>query len=465
VADGPFQATGIKIGEVTHSSAIVWARLTLRPEPNPAVGAMPVVVYDEDARAGRRQRKVREVRFPEGYTVASIDDAVPGVAGQVRLHYGAKAQGTAFTHQTDWVSVDPEADYTHQFQLRRLLPNTLYQLEVHCRPDPQSPEGPPLEGSFTTAPAPFERTRVVFTVSTGQRFPHKDRPDGFNIYPSMLSFRPSFFVHTGDIVYYDELGKSPELAHYHWQRTYGLPTNVDFHSQVASYFIKDDHDTWMNDCWPTMQSGFMDRLTFAQGQQIFRQQVPMGDTTFRTVRWGKDLQIWLVEGRDFRSPNTDPDGPDKTIWGSPQKAWFKQTVLESDATFRVLISPTPIVGPDRTNKKDNHANRSFQTEGDELRRFMAEQKNMFVICGDRHWQYFSVDPVTQLREFSCGPASDAHAGGWRQQDQRPEYHRYLNVVGGYLSAAIGPTDPPTITIRFHRTTGGVLFEHAIAADR
>ena len=42
-----------------------------------------------------------------------------------------------------------------------------------------------------------------------------------------------------------------------------------------------------------------------------------------------------------------PDGPDKTIWGREQLAWLKESILASDAAFRVLISPTPIVGPDR----------------------------------------------------------------------------------------------------------------------
>lgn len=65
----------------------------------------------------------------------------------------------------------------------------------------------------------------------------------------------------------------------------------------------------------------------------------MGDKTYRTVRWGKDLQIWMVEGRDFRSPNTMEDGPEKTIWGAEQMAWFKRTVQASDATFRVLTHP------------------------------------------------------------------------------------------------------------------------------
>jgi len=27
---------------------------------------------------------------------------------------------------------------------------------------------------------------------------------------------------------------------------------------------------------------------------------------------------------------------------------------------------------------------------------------MFIVCGDRHWQYVSADPVTGTKEYSCG---------------------------------------------------------------
>jgi len=109
----------------------------------------------------------------------------------------------------------------------------------------------------------------------------------------------------------------------------------------------------------------------------------MGQNTYRTIHWGRDLQVWLVEGRDFRSPNTQPDGPGKTIWGAKQKQWFYDTVKESNATFRILVSPTPLVGPDRQNKNDNYANAGFTYEGAEIRKFLGGQKSMYVICGDR----------------------------------------------------------------------------------
>ena len=208
----------------------------------------------------------------------------------------------------------------------------------------------------------------------------------------------------------------------------------------------------------------MGEFTWDQGIGVFLEQVGMGKNTYRTVRWGKDLQVWMVEGRDYRSANTDPDGPDKTIWGAEQKAWFKRTVEASDATFRVLISPTPIVGPDRANKNDNHANRGFTHEGNEIRRFLAEQKNMYVVCGDRHWQYVSVDDETGVREYSSGPSSNEHAGGFRDE-LRTDEHRYLNITGGFLAGIVDREgDSPVLTFRHYSVDGEILNEDRRPAE-
>ena len=281
----------------------------------------------------------------------------------------------------------------------------------------------------------------------------------------MHNLDPDFFVHTGDIEYYDKPGPiatNVALARFKWNRLYGLPFERAFQNVTGSYFIKDDHDTLKNDAWPGQTYG---DLTWEQGLAIFKEQFPLDKKTYRTIRWGKDLQIWLVEGRDFRSPNTMPDGPDKTIWGEEQKQWFFKTVEASDATFKILISPTPLVGPDRVNKGDNHANKRFTHEGKQLREFIGKQKNMFVCCGDRHWQYVSVDPDSGVREFSCGPTSDKHASGW-SNDKRSPMHQYLNVVGGFLSVTVesDSAGKPVAIFRHYSTDGKVLNEDRQAAN-
>ncbi len=472
---GPYQATGIKIGEVTDNAAIVWTRLTRNPERVATTAPMPQILYRDPKtgelteRRGGRPNLTPVVNFPEGSTIHTIEGSVPGAPGTVRVLY--KIKGASDWKSTNWKAVDPHRDYTGQFKLTDLKPNAEYQVRVEAGAGAKELKTKSskfktiIAGRFRTAPRAYQPERVVFMVSTGQAYPDQDVPGGgFKIYPAMLKLDPSFFVHTGDILYYDKLAKTIELARWHWQRMYSLGTNVEFHRQVASYFIKDDHDTWMNDCWPSRETNFMGDFTFEQGKAVFLEQVPMGERTWRTFRWGKDLQIWLVEGRDFRSPNTMPDGPDKTIWGEKQKAWFKRTVRKSDATFRILISPTPLVGPDRTNKHDNHSNVNFAHEGNELRQFISKQKNMYVICGDRHWQYVSVPAKTGEREYSSGPASNEHAGGWSNDQRLPE-HRYLNVIGGFLVGTVDRSEgKPTLTFRHYSVEGDILNEDRLVAQ-
>ncbi len=457
ITEGPYFATGIKIGEVSQEEAIVWVRLTENPERVGNDAPMPEVRYKDPETGEMIERRGRPdvtpvVTYPEGYTISTIQGATPGLAGKVRLKY--KAIDDPKWIKMDWQVVNPEKSFTHQFQLTELLPMTAYELIVEASPDGKKVSAS-LEGRFKTAPVADVPAEVNFIVTTGTSYGDVDSETGYKFYLSSLKLDPDFFVHTGDILYYDGMGKTAGLAKWHWDRMYSFPNNIEYHRQVASYFIKDDHDTWMNDCYPGQETRFMGEFTYEQGTQIFLDEVPMGEKTYRTYRWGKDLQVWMVEGRDYRSPNPAPDGPEKTIWGKEQMDWFKSTVENSDATFKVLISPTPIVGPDRERKNDNHANEGFKHEGDLVRKFISEQKNMFTVCGDRHWQYISQDAETGLIEFSCGPGGDDHAGGWKQEDKLPE-HIYLNVVGGFLEGAVNRTDgAPKLIFRHYSPDGNL----------
>jgi len=459
--NGPYFATGIKIGEVTDNSAIVWVRLTNDSLPAGFGNPLPEIVY-KDTESGEiveemsRNRNLYApvINFPEEDNYSILEGATVGIKGDIMIYY--KPMDSNHWEQTEWVAVNPERDYTAQYELTGLKPNQSYRIRIVSRYPGSDAIGESIDGKFNTAPSSDEISDVIFSVSTGQAYVDQDAPEGgFKIYSAMMKLGIDFFVHTGDIVYYDNLAKDEALARWHWSRTYSLLTNFRFHKNVSSYFIKDDHDTWLDDCWPGFETRFMGDFTLEQGQAIFLEQVPIREKTYRTYRWGKDLQIWIVEGRDYRSPNTDPDGPDKTIWGKEQKAWLFNTISKSDATYKILISPTPIVGPDRLTKHDNHSNKDFTYEGNEIRRFIAEQKNMYVVCGDRHWQYVSRDDETGIREYSCGPASNDHSGGWRNEIRMPE-HEYLNVTGGFLAAKTTRIDNDPILIMSHYSVDGEI---------
>jgi alkaline phosphatase D len=419
-ADSVFFTTGFKIGEVTDSTVILWTRL--------CKSRIPVPIQHERKKAPMRN----PLEFDNDMPVTQMEGAVEGSFGQVQITIESEDQKNIET----WTYVSPFNDCTCRKRICGLKPNTVYSVLIEGRKNERSPVSS-IRGKFQTSPPADAMIPVLFTSTSCQYFwDYDDSIRGFKVYDEMLKLNPLFHCQTGDFVYYDKPGPlayNVELARHKWHAMNSWPSLVDFYSNTPLYIQKDDHDMLRDDAYPSIRP--LRELTFQDGLKIWYEQVPLDGKPYRTFRWGKDLQIWLVEGREFRSENRVPDSEEKSIWGKEQKKWFTETVEGSDATFKILLSPTPVVGPDRSaGKFDNHANEAFKTEGDWLRSFLAKE-GLFVINGDRHWQYVSVDPVTGLMEFSQGPSSDSHAQGWNPADIRPE-HKFLRVKGGFLAVKV-----------------------------
>ncbi len=445
---GPFQAMGTRAGEVTDTTSIVWTRLTAAPKRN---------VSDVDIpKSSKNKTKQDKLEATVNVLVDQLEGACPGAPGRVQLRYGTR-EDLSDARVTNIATASAENDFICEFKLNGLKPGTVY----HYASVVQGAEKESaIRGKFETALAHDAPGNLRFCVMTCQDYADRGHPDGHNIYPAMAALKPQFTCLTGDLVYYDRgdpVAVTERLARYHWERMFSLPRLVEFNSNHSTYWLQDDHDTIKNDSGPGATLG---EFTFEQGLKIFRQQAPMNDDgpSYRTVRWGRDLQVWFTEGRNFRSENNSPDGPEKTIWGAEQKAWFKRTMKESDATWRVLVSPTPLVGPDRKDKSDNHSNKGFQHEGDEIREWIKANvlDNFFIITGDRHWQYHSVHPETGVQEFSVGAASDEHAGGSPGYDTK--YHKFHRVKGGFLAVTLEREDTKSrILFEFRGVTGNVVY--------
>lgn len=439
------QATGLKVGEVSPSGALVWMRLTAAASRQ----------ADGELRRGPVQP------FAEGRSTRELEGSTPGEPGAVRLRYASRENLTG-ARDTGWTAVSAQRDYSHQFTLGELRPDTEYFYSAETR----SPGGKlhaPLRGRFRTAPAAESRQGIRFCMTTCQKYSQLDHPDGFHIYSSMNALDPRFYISAGDIVYYDSddpRATTVDLARYHWDRMFSFPRHREMLLRVPAYYTKDDHDTLTDDVWPTKQLRPEYRMSFADGLRVFREQVPMGPSTFRSVRWGRTVQLWFVEGRDYRSPNDMPDGPEKTIWGVQQKQWLMKSMAESSADWRVLVSPTPIVGPDRATKGDNHSNKEFAWEGRQFREWAKATlgDNFVNINGDRHWQYHSVHPETGTNEFSVGPASDSHASG--SPGENRNFHRFHRVKGGFLEVETERRGRESfLNFRLRDVMGGQTYAH------
>lgn len=460
-AKGPYFGNGFHNGWADQTSIVIWTRLTKEADLNQYGQKFLIPSADEAKQLEKSTdtEKIYKAQIPEGFTLDQMEGACSGTPGEVMLVY-FPFQKREEKVEIEWTTVDMEKNFTRQWKLRNLSSDTKYIVEIYARESAECSVSDSIKGSFNTPPAAEVSKDLSFCIVTCHDYPRRDDlANGHKIYPVMLNMFPDFYVHTGDVEYYDKPGPyalTEELMRFKWNRLFALPFQRTFFKQVTTYFMKDDHDALTNDAYPGMRYG---TVSFERGLEIFdKEQFPSNDKPYKTVRWGKDLQIWMLEGRNYRSPNDAEDGPDKTILGKEQKEWLFKTLQESDATFKVLLSPDPIVGPDRKNKKDNYANSVFKYEGDEIRSFLNRFDNLYICNGDRHWQYASHPEGSNLWEFGCGPGSDSHAEGWPPDDKRPE-HRFLRVKGGFLKGSISPNaGSPILSLRHYDVEGNVVHE-------
>ena len=363
-----------------------------------------------------------------------INSDIPGVKGNTCFQISTDSTFKDYI-KTKWQECTNQNDYITKIKVDGLQSETTYFYRAQALISGSSDTVYSKIGTFSTLPPTTSEKEMKFAMSSGFHYekfygfghylkkkknpllePAKgiDSILGFEAFDAVREMDLDFFIANGDVVYYDHPRKMPVKTkpqlNAKWHRYFAMPRNRDMCLQLPVYYLKDDHDHRFNDCDTTniIKSEPSSQL----GIQVFKEQVPVTDpaddkaVTYRTYKMGKHLQLWFVEGRDYRSPNNAKDTLDKTIWGEEQKRWLKETLLESNARFKILVSPTPMVGPDDIRKTDNHTNvGGFQTEGNEFFQWLKENdfdtNEFFIICGDRHWQYHSIHPYG-YEEFSGG---------------------------------------------------------------
>jgi alkaline phosphatase/alkaline phosphatase D len=438
---------------------------------------------------------------------------VPGAPGVARFELSTDPD-FAGSFTTDWLEAVPESDSIVKTRVSGLGAGTRYYYRLEFGRSKDHTEVGPRR-TFKTHDGPEVSGEVSFVVVTGMNYAPfhvvyqgEDRQLGYPALVTIRDMKPDFFVATGDNVYYDipALGEHiPEqfrqpaatteaTMRKKWHEQLVQPRYVELFSEVPSYWEKDDHDYRYNDCDNTSPE---EPPTPELGQRIFLEQVPVVDPseedprTYRTHRVNEGLQIWLTESRDYRSPMMMESGPDKTLWGVEQREWLKQTLLESDATFKVLINPNPMIGPDDWAKmgpsnpgdddlkRDNHSNPAgYQYERDEFFAWLLANdmlaKGFFLVCGDRHWQYHSISPEG-IEEFSCGALVDANSrlgrppGDPESNDPEAKIRQPYTqdeASGGFLMVRAAPgTDggPATLTFTWYDEHGVELYSTTKAA--
>lgn len=448
----PFAGMGIMLGELTDSSVITQVRLTTTDKPvnGDIQGSVGVVEFQLWIAGDTREPLIQRT--------------------------GAFADQD-YIARVDWSSLAPATQYVCSTRIGRT--------EEFLRAGPVA-HFKTLPGKASAAPAKF----VVVTGMNYAKFhgdkridrkqhlvennralpePYKgpDKHLGYPALASILKLKPDFFVGTGDNVYYDT-PDNPRAMHVaelrqKWHEQFVQRRYVELFAAVPTYWEVDDHDYRIDD--GDNSGDYLPSPAIARA--ILLEQLPLAarrtavPKTYRTVRVNQDLQVWFTENRMYRSDNAIPDGPEKTIWGSTQKRWLKRTLKSSGAKFKIVVSPTPMIGPDDARKTDNHTNiGGFRHERDEFFAWLKTEElignGFFVVCGDRHWQYHSVHP-TGVEEFSCGALVDANSrlgrppGDPKSTDpdaKIKQVYAQKEPSGGFLTIAVGREEAEVAKLRF-----------------
>jgi alkaline phosphatase D len=383
------------------------------------------------------------------------------------------------------LSVRSADDLTGKIRVAGLTPSTRYRYRA-------AQDVATADGEFVTAPSPTEPTPVRFLWSGDLGGGGFCRPaqGGYAIFPIMLRYPADFFLFVGDTVYTDVPCDKPGAApgasfraetlaqyrarHLHNRADAGLQALL---RRMSVYAIWDDHEV-RNDFAGTTEP------RMPVGRQAFLDYWPIAPPPeepgrlHRRVRWGRLLELFILDTRQYRSDNTTPDGPGKTMLGAAQRRWLVDAVTSSTATWKVVVSSVTLSLPTgRPERRDGWSGANvfglpqdgagFATERDAiLREFRRRDvRNLVFVAADvHHAELIRHHPHTEwsFHEFIAGPLS-ASLGRPRPLDVSLN-PRTLFARGGVFNFGEVTVEPALLTVRLIDESGAVMFTHTVGPE-
>lgn len=231
-------------------------------------------------------------------------------------------------------------DLTVQTRVSGLIPSHRYYYFFH-----QGRQRSQI-GTFKTAPRARSRATIRFAVTgdadpvrvNGHNYWNKDGSHDMATYKAMVREKNNFNVNLGDTIYSDgetEEGVPRALDLDSKRQKYRLGLNYPsllqlrqsgpVYNQWDDHEFVDDFNRHSQGCDVgsvfTTQYACDTNAIWKAGVEAFREYMPVTysarNGTYRTFRWGKNLQIFILDERSFRSlraseVKVDPNAPEPT---------------------------------------------------------------------------------------------------------------------------------------------------------
>ena len=352
-------------------------------------------------------------------------------------------------------------------------------------------------GTFETPPKPGQAKTIHFGLAGDQDalpLPGKKKPywNSFGVWKQIKAEKNDFNVLLGDTIYSDtevpghtkkDVATTVKKKWAKYRINLGQKNWTNVRGSASYYAHWDDHE-FINDFSPHENSfplgvgtvNINGKTLYERGVKAFRNYNPITyskkNGIYRTFRWGKNLQLFFLDERSFRSTSADYGGtcdnppgsgnpdlaptapqstrslfsaiapqlanpvppactarindPSRTLLGKQQLNKFEKAVKSSTATFKVIMNEVPIqqfyaLPYDRWE--------GYAAEREKLLRFLHDNvKNVVFMTTDVH-----ANLVNDARFKTLEP------GG--PQDS------------GILDVTTGPVATATYTLEINQATG------------
>lgn len=208
-----------------------------------------------------------------------------------------------------------------------------------------------------------------------------------SIFETMANTPADFHIWLGDNWYTREVDYSSAWG-LNYRASHDRAQNIlqAFMASMPQYAIWDDHDYGPNDAGKSFSLKEESRAIFKN--YWLNPSYGEDEKSIYTKISYADVDYFLLDDRYFRSEPNLPDSidgmfnKDKSFYGTQQLDWLKNSLLFSNAPFKIIVTGSQVLNP--LNKYE--CMQEYPYEYNQLLSFINEQKikGIVFLTGDRH---------------------------------------------------------------------------------
>jgi alkaline phosphatase D len=341
------------------------------------------------------------------------------------------------------VRAGPASDFTVRIVVEGLAPGTRYYYRMLVDGIPDRYRLTPF--ATHTAPA----GAVPFRLGFGSCARHQldaEQP----VFRAISAAEPDVFLWLGDNIYADSASPWVFAEDYRSQRA--VASTLPLMRSVPQLAIWDDHDFGLNNSDRTIPVRKASLAAFRNYWANPSYGLDDAPGVFFSFAYG-GVDFFMLDGRYYRTPNIEPDGPGKTLLGPRQGEWLRESLRASRAPFKVLACGSGWSSEDGPSG-DTWA--AFMTERTALFDFIRDERieGVFLISGDTHYGEVNCIPWSErggydLYDFVSSPLAQATGTSFlaAEPELRIRLPWFRSVNFGLLDFSWEPEPRVSFTLR------------------